>query len=108
MTKKEQREANAKIMGQHIMAYRASGLSVLQYCKNNNLSVHRFNYWLYRRGEKLASTRHKGFSRVTPPDKQLPAAVRSSVHPTAEVLLANGTRVAFFEANALDLFKALL
>ena len=106
MTIKEQRAANTEIMRQHIASCKASGLSVRKYCKNNDLSFHRFNY--YKRRNKRVASRHTGFSRVKPQASPAISSMPSARHPTVEVTLANGTRVAFFAANSLDLFKALL
>jgi hypothetical protein len=64
MTTKEQRAANTEIMWQHIASCKASGLRVEKYCKNNDLSIHRFNY--FKRRKKRAAFRHTGFSRVKP------------------------------------------
>ena len=106
MATKEKNAANAEMMAQHIASYKESGLRALEYCKNNDLSIHRFNYWFYRRKEKR-SHKAKSFTRVMTLDK-LSAPVSLSRQPTVEVTLANGNRIAFFEANSLDLFKALL
>ena len=106
MTTKEQRAANTEIMRQHIAFCKASGLSVQKYCKNNGLSIHRFNY--YKRRKKRLAFRHTGFIRVKYPVSRAISSMPSARHPTVEVTLANGTRMAFFEPNSLDLFKALL
>ena len=105
MATKEQNAARAEVMRQHIASYKTSGLSVQQYCKDNNLSIHRFNYWNYRRDKAQTG---KGFSRVKPATSQAPASKASTRNPTVEVTLANGNRIAFFESNSLGLFKALL
>jgi hypothetical protein len=108
MTTKEEQAADAEVMRRHIASYKTSGLSVKEYCKANNLSIHRFNYRYYGPRKRRISRKHKGFSQVKPMDSQVPASIDLSRHPTVEVTLANGNRVAFFESNSLDLFKALL
>jgi len=34
-----------KIWGAHLQAWRKSGLSGMEYCRQHNLSYHGFNYW---------------------------------------------------------------
>ncbi|MGH7239062.1 MAG: IS66 family insertion sequence element accessory protein TnpA [Candidatus Saccharimonadales bacterium] len=108
MATKEQNAAMAEMMGEHIISYEASGLNVREYCKNNNLSIHRFNYWHYKRKKRQASSKDKGFSRVEPRMAGTSSSRPSSRQPAVEVTLPNGNRVAFFEASSMDLFKALL
>lgn len=109
MATKEQKAANAETMCRHIISYKASGLSILRYCKNKEISVHRFNYWFYRRKKRQgASAERKGFSRVKPVCDQPSVPPRISRQPTVEVTLPNGTRVIFFEPQPLELFKSLL
>ena len=73
METKELPAAIPERMGQHIITYKASGLSLLEYCRVRSLSKHRFNYWYYQRKKRLPASRPKGFSLVKPLDDQVSA-----------------------------------
>lgn len=110
MATKEERRVTKEQMRAHLTSYEASGSTVLEYCKANDLSIHKFSYWRYRalKRQLPPGGSKKGFSRVS----SAPSVVKSSNlperHATVLVTLANGTRVEFFEANTLDLFKTLV
>jgi hypothetical protein len=107
MATKEENAAIAAAMQEHILGYQASGLSVREYCQQNDISIERFNYWLYKRS-KRSTSQGQGFSLVIPQTTGRSSSLGSSRQPSVQVTLANGTRIDFFEPNAVDLFKVLL
>ena len=110
MASKEDRKVTEEQMRAHFTSYEASGSTVPEYCKANDLSVHKFNYWRYKALKRQASPGDpkRGFSRVSVASSEVKSSNRSECSATVKVTLPNGTRVEFFEANTVALFKALL
>lgn len=66
----------------HLDAWRQSGLSQANYCKQHGLSLSSFGYWLHRRAE------------LTPPTAAVPIVVaKPSIETQVEVRLPNGWSV---------------
>lgn len=110
MASKEDRKVTEEQMRAHFTSYEASGSTVPEYCKANDLSIHKFTYWRYKvlKRQKPPVGPKRGFSRVSAAPSGAMASSTSDRLATVQVTLANGARVEFFEANTLDLFKALL
>ena len=66
MSVKAEPEALASYWQQQIAAWQSSGQTQQAYCKTNDLSYHRFGYWLrkFRRQAQEAQSQ-KGFVPVT-------------------------------------------
>jgi|GEM_PF-2923202 len=110
MASKEDRNVTEEQMQAHFISYEASGSTVPEYCKVNDLSIHKFNYWRYKALKRQASPGDpkRGFSRVSAAPSEVRLSNLSGCRATVQVTLPNGTRVDFFEANTVALFKTLL
>ena len=49
---KERNREKADIWSDHIKSWEESGLSQIDYCRENNLSRHRFTYWKIKNSKK--------------------------------------------------------
>jgi len=80
MEQKERQDKNrekAVIWNNHIKRWEGSGLSQIDYCRENNLSRHRFTYWKCKNNKKANPV--KFIPIVTRPAK-------SSLYPDTEPL----------------------
>ncbi len=92
-------------MSQHVQSWKQQKLSRKLYCEQNDLSIHKFNYWvlkLIKEEQVSAVPRTKGFTKI--PD---PVAV-SFVGPAFQVELPNGNRINFFQFLTPELYKIFL
>ena len=55
-SRKERNLEKARIWSGHIEAWKSSGLSQVEYCREKNLSRHRFTYWNSKLRKKDAVT----------------------------------------------------
>ena len=71
MSVKAESEALASYWQQQIAAWQSSGQTQQAYCKTNDLSYHRFGYWLRkfrRQSQEAQSQKGSGFVPVTHSD----------------------------------------
>ena len=83
VTKRHKIERAKKIVfwGQHLSAWRSSGLGVTAYCRQHDLSLHKFKYWQYQISKAEASQEVSGskkseqarFVEVLQPQEKLSA-----------------------------------
>jgi hypothetical protein len=111
MTKQEQNAKIAQEMRQHVASWQASKKTSSDYCADNGLAVHKLYYWLQKIKKEQAGVggTASGFLRVRP--AQVPAVAprhSSSMTPSMEVILPNGTRLAFYHAISKDLLNLFL
>lgn len=111
MTKKEQNARIAGEMRQHVASWQASKKTSREYCADNGLAVHKLYYWLNKIKKEQAGMDGPatGFLRVQPPEVSYAAPSHSSsILPSVEVNLANGTRLVFYHAISKDLLNLFL
>lgn len=92
-------------MCQHVQSWKHQKLSRKLYCQQNDLSIHKFNYWIVRliREEQVSAVpRAKGFTKVPQP-----VAV-STVGPSFQVELPNGNRINFYGSLTSELYQIFL
>jgi hypothetical protein len=110
MSIKKQDSALATLMGEHVASWKASGLTVVQFCADKDFTVHKFNYWRYKieKEPTKVKTVKGGFVRLRVKEEAPPVRTAARILPSVEVCLANGTRIAFYDTISRDLLKAFL
>jgi hypothetical protein len=99
-------------MVKHIDQWQSLGISKKQYCKQSNLSYHKFQYWCIKHNQLPAS--EGNFIPLSPVDRNQTHAPVQTCSPPAvsqpwlELLNANGTVVRFYQPIAESYLKHLL
>jgi hypothetical protein len=112
MNKKERDARIAQEMRQHISSWQASNKTSREYCTDNGLAVHKLYYWLNKIKKSqpvMDDNPPAGFLRVRP--KAVPSTSQSqssSILPSLEANLSNGTRLVFYHAISKDLLNLFL
>lgn len=92
-------------MSEHVQSWKQQKLSRKLYCQQNDLSIHKFNYWVLRliKDEQVSAVPGtKGFTKIPQP-----VAV-SSVGPSFQVELPNGNRINFYGSFTPELYQIFL
>lgn len=93
-------------MSQHVQSWKQQKLSRKLYCQQNDLSLHKFHYWVLKlfKEEKSSSVpkKTKGFTKIPQP-----VAV-STMGPTFQVELTNGNRINFYGFLTPELYQLFL
>src|SRR5580658_9225260 len=111
MTKKEKDAKIGQEMRQHVSAWQTSKKTSREYCADNGLAVHKLYYWLnkIKKNQPGLDSTGPGFLSVRP--KAVPRGSQSqssSMLPSMEASLANGTRLVFYHAISKDLLNLFL
>ena len=111
MTKNEQNAKIAQEMRQHVASWQASKKTSSEYCADNGLAVHKLYYWLnkIKKNQSTIDSTGPGFLRVRP--RAVPSVSQSqpsSMLPSMEANLPNGTRLVFYHAISKDLLNLFL
>ena len=86
MPVKAESEALASYWLQQIEAWRSSGKTQRAYCETNELSYHRFGYWLRKFRQQAQSQKDSGFVPVVTPSAPSQSAGLSLAFPSGLVL----------------------
>lgn len=92
-------------MSQHVQSWKQQKLSRKLYCQQNDLSIHKFNYWVLRliKEEQVFTVpKTKGFTKIPQP------VTVSSVGPSFQVELPNGNRINFYGSLTPELYQIFL
>src|ERR1044071_4090867 len=92
-------------MSEHVQSWKQQKLSRKLYCQQNDLSLHKFNYWvlkLIKEEKESVVRRTKGFTKIPQP-----VAV-GSVGPSFQVELPNGNRINFYGSLTPELYQLFL
>ena len=102
-TRKEKNREKQEYWRSHIKAWEESGLSQVDYCRENNLSRHRFTYWKCK-GDK------KTVSMTFVPVLSKPSNQHSIMHNTAplKVLIGDRYRVEVGDGFSPDTLSRLM
>jgi hypothetical protein len=108
--KREQEQAEKKALWQqHLNFWQTSKQSATAYCKEQNLSVHRFKYWQYRlmpESKQVYSGISRGsFLEVKIEDERVPD--EQSIPERIEIISPGGYRIQLFGSSHLTLVQAL-
>jgi len=84
--------------------WQQSGISQKLYCEQHGIRYHVFHYWYKRfRGSQADSKKEGTFIPV-----QIKPSVAAEKNADIELLLANGTRVLFYQPVSADFIKAII
>ena len=86
MPVKAESEALASYWLQHTEAWQSSGKTQRAYCETNELSYHRFGYWLRKFRQQAQSQKDSGFVPVVTPSAPSQSAGLSLAFPSGLVL----------------------
>lgn len=92
-------------MSQHVQSWKQQKLSRKLYCQQNDLSIHKFNYWVLRliKEEQVSAvSMTKGFTKIPQP------VTVSSADPFFQVELPNGNRINFYRSLTPELYQIFL
>ena len=82
-------------------SWEGSGKTQREFCSEQDISFHRFTYWLrrYREHQKEASGAAPSF---------IPLSLDAAIGSSAEIIYPDGRRLIFHQAVAAQFLKALL
>lgn len=106
MSNTENPEPLSNYWRRHIRRWRKTDFSRAAYCRNQNISYHRFVYWLRKLSPGHPGIQHSGRSDFVPVKAEAsPSFVQPSV---LTATLPNGVHLQGIAADNLDIVKQLI
>jgi len=90
----------------HIRRWRKTDLSRAAYCRNQNISYHRFAYWLKKLSPNHPQAHHPERSDFVPVKADISASIVQQSGLTA--ILPNGVHLQGIAGDNLDIVKQLI